>query len=190
MCGGGLFVFAKGGFCFFGQNSRGPASIRVLPTRAMAFLRSVALCAAVASSAAFAPAGGCCHWHAAAPRVPRAANGPAFPLSLAQLAGVHSTVKPTARTAARGTRMWAPQAVADRRKLQRVIASAAAPAPCMRLPRAGGRGDAHSCFRCARDLRRGLGGYGSGSCVRARYQDRPEGVAALQRSGVWRDSTS
>jgi hypothetical protein len=173
-----------------GQGSRGPASIRVLPTRAMAFLRSVALCAAVASSAAFAPAGGCCNWHAAAPRLPRAANGPALPPSLAQLADVHSTVELSTRTAARGTRMRAAQAVADRRKLQRMIASAAAPAPCMRLPRAGGRGHAHRCFRCGPVLRRCLGGHGSGSCVRARYQDRPEGVAALQRSGVWRDSAS
>ncbi len=49
---------------------------------------------------------------------------------------VHSTEEPRTRTAARGTRMREPQAVADRRKLQRVIASVAATAPCMRPPRA------------------------------------------------------
>jgi len=189
VCGGGLFVFATGAFVFKGQSSRGPASIRVLPTRAMAFLRSVALCAAVASSAAFAPAGGCCHWHAAAPRVPRAANGPAFPLSLAQLAGVHSTVKPTARTAARGQgcglhRQWRTGESCNvlshqQRPLHRACGCRVREGGVMRIAALD-----------VGDLRRGLGGHGSGSCVRARYQDRPEGVVALQRSGVWRDSAS
>jgi len=59
-----------------GSRADGLLYLRLPSTAAMALLRLSALCAAVASAAAFAPAGGFCRRLAAAACVPRAAHGP------------------------------------------------------------------------------------------------------------------